>query len=314
MKRFNVVFCGTPDFSVPSLELLNNHPHINLKTVISMPDRKAGRGQKLQSPPVIDYCKANKISFHQSVNINKDTQFLDELENQEIDFFVVLAFAQFLGKRVLDLPKIACFNIHTSLLPKYRGAAPIQYALLNGDATTGVSIQKMVKKMDAGDLVKEFELPISKHETGGQLYTRLKFQAALSLNDLITDLINDDVTSRVQNEDDVTFAPTLKKEDGHINFSTEDFATIWNKVRALKPWPGTYAFLNDKRLKVIEIEKYSSIKLAPGEVQLKDKKFLVGALDSTIRLTYIQLEGKKASSDTELANGLQNTKDTLTIK
>lgn len=314
MKKFNVVFCGTPDFSVPALELLNNHPHINLKSVISMPDRPAGRGQKLQSPPVIEYCKNNKVSFHQTENINKDDEFLSQLESEDIDFFVVLAFAQFLGKRVLELPKLGCFNIHTSLLPKYRGAAPIQYALLNGDKTTGVSIQKMVKKMDAGDLVKEFELPVAHTETGGQLYTRLKFQAALTLNDFITDLIEDKVVTKEQNEDDVTFAPTLAKDDGHIKFSEEDFETIWNKVRALKPWPGTFAFLNEKRLKIIEIEKYDTHKVAPGKLEIKNKMLLVGCKDATVRLSYVQLAGKKASSDTQLANGLQNNNQTYEIK
>ena len=313
MKKFNVVFCGTPDFSVPALELLNNHPHINLKSVISMPDRPAGRGQKLQSPPVIEYAKANKLSFFQTANINKEEEFLSELENSDIDFFVVLAFAQFLGSKVLNLPKQGCYNIHTSLLPKYRGAAPIQYALLNGDTETGVSIQKMVKKMDAGDLVKEFPLSVNRTETGGQLYTRLKFQAALTLNDFITDLLEDTVNTRIQNEDEVSFAPTLKKEDGHIKFSEESFETIWNKVRALKPWPGTFCFLNKKRMKVIEIEEYSTVSLKPGEFKLHDKKILIGCTDKTIRLSYVQLEGKKACSDIDLANGLQNNADNIVI-
>jgi methionyl-tRNA formyltransferase len=313
MKKFNVVFCGTPDFSVPSLELLQNNPYINLKYVISMPDRPAGRGQKLQSPPVVDFAKANKIPVFQTENINKEEEFLSKLENENIDFFVVLAFAQFLGKRVLELPKQGCYNIHTSLLPKYRGAAPIQYALLNGDQGTGVSIQKMVKKMDAGDLVKDTPLAIDRAETGGQLYTRLKFQAALTLNDFILDLKNDEVSITSQNEDEVTFAPTLKKDDGHIIFNEENFETIWNKVRALKPWPGTFCFLNKKRLKVIEIEEYPTISLKAGEFKLHDKKILIGCLDKTIRLSYIQLEGKKACTDTELSNGLQNIVNDIII-
>lgn len=314
MKKFNVVFFGTPDFSVPALELLNNHPHINLKYVVSMPDRPAGRGQKLQSPPVIEYAKSNKLNFFQTENINKEEDFLNKLENEKIDFFVVLAFAQFLGTKVLNLPLKGCFNIHTSLLPKYRGAAPIQYALLNGDESTGVSIQKMVKKMDAGDLVKEHPISLSRTETGGQLYTRLKFQAALTLNDFITDLLNDSVSEKVQDESAVTFAPTLKKEDGHLNFAEESFEVIWNKVRALKPWPGTYCFLNNKRLKVIEIEEYNSLTLKPGEFKLHDQKMLIGTTDKTIRLSYVQLEGKKASKDTDLANGLQNISEQITLK
>ncbi len=314
MKKFNVVFCGTPDFSVPTLELLNNHPHINLKYVISMPDRPAGRGQKLKSPPVVEYANSNKIKVFQTENINKESEFISQLENEKIDFFVVLAFAQFLGSKVLNLPKQGCYNIHTSLLPKYRGAAPIQYALLNGDETTGVSIQKMVKKMDAGDLVKDSPIAISRTETGGQLYTRLKLQAALTLNDLITDLINDNVTVTPQNEDEVSFAPTLKKEDGHIKFSEDSFDKIWNKVRALKPWPGTFCFLNEKRVKIIEIEEYPTVKLSPGEFKLLDQKILIGSLDKTVRLTLLQLEGKKPCSDVKLANGLKQIEDTIVIK
>lgn len=307
-KQFNVVFCGTPDFSVPTLELLNNHPNINLVSVISMPDRPAGRGQKLQSPPVITYAKENKIPFFQTENINKEQDYLEELNGKKIDFFVVLAFAQFLGSKVLNLPKFGCFNIHTSLLPKYRGAAPIQYALLNGDKTTGVSIQKMVKKMDAGNVVKSFEISVSYQETGGQLYTRLKFQAALTMNDLIVDLLSGDVNEVVQNEAQVSFAPTLKKQDGHINFAEQDFNKIHNLVRALKPWPGTFCFLNKKRLKVLEIEKYQINKLKPGELSISENMLLIGCKDATIRLKRVQLEGKKAAEDKDLVNGLLNSK------
>ena len=148
MKTFKVAFLGTPDFSVPTLDLLANHPHIDLRFVISMPDRPAGRGMELKSPEVIEYAKSKKISFFQTENINKESDFLKKLKSEELDFIVVLAFAQFLGSEMLSIAKLGCFNIHTSILPKYRGAAPIQYALLNGDKETGVSIQKMVKKME----------------------------------------------------------------------------------------------------------------------------------------------------------------------
>ena len=151
MKKLNVVFFGTPDFSVPTLELLHHHPDINLLAIVTMPDRPAGRGQELKSPPVAEYAKQNKIQLYQVENINKEETILSQLEQKNVDFILVLAFAQFLGSRVLKMPKLGCFNIHTSILPKYRGAAPIQYALLNGDTSTGVSIQKMVKEMDAGD-------------------------------------------------------------------------------------------------------------------------------------------------------------------
>jgi len=305
MKKLNVVFCGTPDFSVPTLELLHQHPHINLVGVVTMPDRPAGRGQELKSPPVAEYAKQHKLALYQVENINRDESLLLELESKKIDFILVLAFAQFLGSRVLTMPKMGCFNIHTSILPKYRGAAPIQYALLNGDQTTGVSIQRMVKEMDAGDLVHFHELPVAETETGGQLYTRLKFQAALSSNTLIESILQDKLVFTKQDPSGISFAPTLKKEDGLLNFKESSILKLQNQIRALDPWPGTYCFLNNQRLKVFEIEKLPR-SLKPGESSTEHGHLAVGTLDGVIRLMSVQLEGKKICSDTELLNGLKN--------
>ena len=304
MKKLRVAFCGTPDFSVPTLDLLVNHPHIELCYVISMPDRPAGRGMELKSPEVIEYAKAKKIPYFQTENINKETDFLKKLKISELDFVVVLAFAQFLGTEMLTLAKIGAFNIHTSILPKYRGAAPIQYALLNGDSETGVSIQKMVKKMDAGDLVHFQTLKISATENGGQLYTRLKYQAALAMNDLILKVLDNKVTYSPQDESYVSFAPTLKKEDGLLKFSTKSTKEILNLIRALDPWPGTYCFLNGKRLKVLMAENYHS-KIPAGSAKNDMGSLIVGCLDGSLRLCEVQLEGKKAGSDKELLNGIK---------
>lgn len=304
MKKFRVAFCGTPDFSVPTLDLLANHPHIDLVKVISMPDRPAGRGMDLKSPEVIEYAKAKKIPFFQTENINKDPEMMKELKSLDLDFVVVLAFAQFLGSDMLNMGKLGCFNIHTSVLPKYRGAAPIQYALMHGDTETGVSIQKMVKKMDAGDLVHFHTVAIAPTENGGQLYTRLKFQAALAMNDLIVKLLDNKVTFTPQDEAKVSFAPTLKKEDGLLKFKDKTVAEIINLNRALDPWPGTYCFLNGKRLKVLHIEKYHA-KLSPGKSQNDMGSLVVGCADGSVRLSEVQLEGKKACSDRELLNGIK---------
>jgi methionyl-tRNA formyltransferase len=312
MKKLNVVFCGTPDFSVPTLEALTNHPILNMVGVITMPDRPAGRGQKMKSPPVAEFAQHSKIKLFQTENINKEPEFIQELENLNIDVIIVLAFAQFLGSKVLNLPKLGCFNIHTSLLPKYRGAAPIQYALLNGDTSTGVSIQKMVKQMDAGDIVHSHPVEISDNETGGQLYTRLKFQAALSADEFINNLINNKINYLPQNHEEATFAPVLKKTDGLIDFNTKSFTEIKNQIRALHPWPGTYCYLNKKRLKVFEIEK-AMTKIDTGSTQTEHGNLVVGTIDGAIRLTYVQLEGKKACTDSELLNGLKNNKEELII-
>jgi methionyl-tRNA formyltransferase len=304
MRKFRVAYCGTPDFAVPALDMLANHPQIELVHVISMPDRPAGRGMELKSPEVIEYAKAKKIKFFQTENINKETEFLKLLKSENLDFIVVLAFAQFLGSEMLNMATLGCFNIHTSILPKYRGAAPIQYALLHGDTETGVSIQKMVKKMDAGELVHFQTLPISPTENGAQLYTRLKYQAALALNDLIKKIIDNKVTFTIQDETKVSFAPTLKKEDGLLKFSTKSTTEILNLIRALDPWPGTYCFLNGKRLKVLLAESYHS-KVAPGVAKNDMGSLVIGCLDGALRLSEIQLEGKKACSDRELLNGIK---------
>ena len=217
----------------------------------------------------------------------------------------MLAFAQFLGSRVLKMPKLGCFNIHTSILPKYRGAAPIQYALLNGDTSTGVSIQKMVKEMDAGDLVHFHEIPISKNETGGLLFARLKFQAAISTNNFISKISSNSLVFTPQDPNGISFAPTLKKEDGFLDFENSTIQKIQNKIRAFDPWPGTYCFLNNQRLKIFEVEVLNK-KLNPGETSIQHGQISIGTLDGTLRLSLLQVEGKKLSSDTELLNGLKN--------
>lgn len=304
-KKLNVVYCGTPDFSVPTLIELFNNPAINLVGVITMPDRPAGRSLELKSPPVAEFAKANHIPLFQVENINREAEVLEALEKLDIDFILVLAFAQFLGSRILNMPKLGCFNIHTSILPKYRGAAPIQYALLNGDTSTGVSIQKMVKEMDAGDLVHFDELSIAPDENGESLYNRLKDQAAVSTKALIEKIRNNQLVYTPQDPAGISFAPTLKKEDGFLNFKESDYKKIYNQIRALDPWPGTYCFLNGQRLKVFKIEKLQR-NLAPGATSIDHGHLAVGIKDATIRLVSIQLEGKKVCSDTELLNGLKN--------
>lgn len=302
MKKLKTLFLGTPDFAVPTLETLHKHEAIELVKVITMPDRPAGRGQELASPPVAIYAKENGIPLLQTENINKEEIFLNEIKNQDIDLIIVLAFAQFLGTTILNIPKIGCFNIHTSILPKYRGAAPIQYALLNGDSSTGVSIQKMVKKMDAGDLVHFNELNILPDETGGSLYNRLKISAGSSCGEFIQKVLENKIVYTPQDESKVTFAPTLKKEDGLIDFKNSDFETIKNKIRAFDPWPGTYCFLNNKRMKIFSIREQSK-KLAPGEVNTDMGMILVGTKSKTAQLELIQLEGKSKCSDQDLLKG-----------
>ena len=281
---------------------------VDLCLVISMPDRPAGRGKKLKSPPVIDYCRQHKIPFWQTENINRDEDLQKKLTDSGVDTFMVLAFAQFFTKKFISLPRKGAFNIHTSLLPKYRGAAPIQYAILNGDEQTGVSIQTIVPKMDAGELVYHQTVDISPQETGGRLYTRLKFRAALALNDFLYRLANDDLTYTSQDESQASYAPSLKKEDGWIDFEKDFPTTILNQIRALQPWPGAFCYFNQKRLKVFSATR-SELSLMPGEVSLTENGPVVGTPTKSLLLNDIQLEGKKRLDGKTFASGYLSKND-----
>jgi len=304
--KLKVVFLGTPEFSVPTLEILATHPKIEIVKVISMPDRPAGRGHQLKSPEVIEYCKVHKIPFAQSENINRDQALIDEISLVKPDVMLVLAFAQFLNDKWLNMAKHGCFNIHTSLLPKYRGAAPIQYALLNGDSSTGVSIQKMVKKMDAGDLVLSHSIDIADWEIGGLLYTRLKFQAALSTYDFFNMILKNQLEFTAQDETHISFAPSLTKEQGAIDFANSTFTSIHNLLRALDPWPGTYTEISGKRVKVFAIEKNTKLNLKPAQIKANEGMLYIGCLDTTLRITDLQIEGKKRCSDIDFLRGFRD--------
>lgn len=297
---------GTPDFAVATLETLCSHPLVELKLVVSMPDRPAGRGQTLQSPAVIEYCKAHKIPFTQSSDINKDQELSSLVQGLDLDFIIVLAFAQFLNKRWLSLSRLGCFNIHTSLLPKFRGAAPIQYALLSGDRQTGVTIQNMVSKMDAGDIVFQLPTKISPFETGESLTTKLKFLAASACHDFINDLFQGQLDQTPQDHNQVSYAPTLTREMGKLDFSKQSAHQIQCLVRALHPWPGTFCFLNQKRLKIFEVEPSTEELSAGVSLITGSNEFIVGTTTTALRLASFQLEGKKITTDRDFFKTIQN--------
>lgn len=302
MDKLKVVFFGTPEFSVPCLDVLFQSEFIEIVSVVTMPDRPAGRGKKLQKPPVASYALEKDLPLLQTSNINHENEFLDTLK--DCDFFLVIAFAQFLSSKVLEIPKLGCFNIHTSLLPKYRGAAPIQYALLNGDTETGVSIQKMVKKMDAGDIAFSRDVSISREDNSSTLFKKLEKEAAIALKEFLPILINNEIAYQKQDESKATFAPTIKKTDGKIDFSSETAKEIINKFRAYYPWPGVFFHLNGLRVKIhkLALTKHN---LKPGELDIQ-LGLNIGCKEGALHLMEVQLDGKKSCADTELLRGLKN--------
>jgi len=312
-KKLNIVFCGTAEIAIPTLELLANHPRVNLLKIISMPDRPAGRSLQLKSPAVAEFAKNHNLPLFQTANINQEDDLYRELKSLTFDVLFVFAFAQFFGKKFLELAEIGPFNVHTSLLPKYRGAAPIQYALLNGDSYSGISIQKITEKMDAGDLVLSHQVEIDPRDNAGSLHDKLQLEAVSCTEEFLVKVLNNRLTLTPQDESKASFAPSLKKEDGFIDFKTQTKTAILNKLRALSPWPGIYFFLNNKRLKILEMT-LEKTKVVAGEINVDFGTLLVGSRDGTLRLTKVQAEGKKPYSDKDFLNGLQkNIKNSLAL-
>lgn len=300
------VFFGTPEFVMPTLEELRDNPGVEIKFIVSMPDRPAGRGQLLHSPQPILFAKEHNIPFFQTDNINNESDFLKTLSSQKIDVFIVLAFAQFFKQHVLSLPLLGCFNIHTSLLPKYRGSSPIQFALLNGDKQTGVSIQKMVKKMDAGDICIQRAIIIEEEDNTQSLSKKLSEESARATNELVKKISTNSLSFTAQDEENVSFTKIIKKEDGFLNFKSETAKTLVRKFKAYFPWPGSFCFLDNQRLKITQLKIEPNVQVAPGEYVFNNSKFFVGCLEGTLRLETVQIEGKKAGPDNIFINGVKS--------
>ncbi|MBI2521397.1 MAG: methionyl-tRNA formyltransferase [Bdellovibrio sp.] len=313
-KIFKTIFFGTPDFSIPCLEMLANHSRINLVHVICSPDRPSGRGLEIKPQPVARFAIENKIPLFQTAHINKEEAFINQLATESIDLIIVIAFSQFLSSKILSIPSLGSFNIHTSLLPKFRGASPIHHALLQGESATGISIQKMVKKMDAGDIYYQSNIPINSEEVFTELYTRLKFQSALTLYDFVQVLAYIGLPiPTIQDEAKVSFAPIIDKTLGHLRFTTTTARDILNKIRALNPWPSTFCFINSHRVKILKARIVYDSVISPGKINISGQKLLIGCADSTLEIERVCPEGKKDMSSQQFLAGLRN-QDNLTLE
>tara|TARA_B100000925_G_scaffold270446_1_gene232927 strand:+ start:6057 stop:6992 length:936 start_codon:yes stop_codon:yes gene_type:complete len=308
MKKLKTVFLGNPAFSLPTLEALFKSELIELIGICGSPDKPVGRGKKIQSPATIDFAKKNNIKIFQSHSVNKDESFFEFCENQKPDIFIVLAFSHFLSQKVLDLPSVGCFNIHTSILPKYRGSSPIHYALLNGDKTTGVSIQKMVKKMDAGDIGYFLEQNIDQDDNYESLSKKLSEQSGCAVSAFIKQLSEDSARFIPQDESEVSFAPLIKKEDGLINFQESAFE-ILNKTKAFSVWPGTFFKINDTTYKFKNIKIGPKSNPSPGSINITSKEIFIDCNDATIQLLNIQPPGKPMMETAGFLNGYKLEKN-----
>lgn len=294
-----IVFMGSAELAVPSLKALLEHSVDEVVGVVSQPDRPAGRARKLTPCPLKAFAEARGLNVMTPEKVG-DTESLRALKELAPDLFVVVAYGQYIPSTVIQLARYEAINVHPSLLPKYRGSAPIQWAILNGDAETGVSIIYLAKRMDAGDILRQERYRIDPEDTSAILHDKLADRGARLLLETIEDIRTDRVSRTVQDEADAVEITKLSKEDGKIDWSMPAEA-IRNRIRAFDPWPGSYCILPDgDAIKVWKADTEDG-EGAPGE--LLDDRLLVATGSKALRLLEIQPSGRKRMPSDAFLNG-----------
>ena len=290
----NILFMGTPDFARDSLEAVYNAGH-NILGVVTNPDRPKGRGMKLVASPVKEFAIEKKLKIFQPEKVKKNEEFISQIKDMNPDVICVVAYGKILPKEILDIPKLGCINVHGSLLPKYRGAAPIQWAVLNGDKETGVTTMFMDEGMDTGDMIEKEVVKIGDNETTGELWDRLSIVGANLLVKTLKLLENGEATRKKQPEK-FTVAPMLKKEIAKIDWENYSSKKIKDLARGLNPFMGAFSYLNDKKIKIWKVEiveeKYD---VDPGTVVVSDSKngLVISTIDGAVSVLDIQGENAR---------------------
>jgi methionyl-tRNA formyltransferase len=305
-KKMNIVYLGSGEFGIPSLNALAESNH-ELNFIVTQPRRAAGRGRKPVPTPVAQWASANSRTFIETENVNTQ-QIFDKIASLKPDLIVVIAFGQKIGNDLINLPPKGAINVHASLLPKYRGAAPINWAIINGETVTGITIITLAEKMDAGQILSMEQTEILCDETAGQLHDRLAQIAAPLLIKTIDNIADGTITYTEQNHSKATLAPKLKKSDGFLNFN-ESAEILARKIRGLWPWPGASAIYTSKntqkRLKVTiamaDIIKTSNPSgLSPGTL---DESLNIICGKDSLRVTKIKPDGSRLMDFTDFVNG-----------
>lgn len=264
MNKLKIVFAGTPVFAMPSLEEIFKSNH-ELIAIYTQPDRKSGRGQKLQAPPVKLFAQEHNIPVYQPLNF-KNTKDIGELANLKPDVIIVIAYGLILPKEVLEIPKYGCINVHASILPRFRGASPIQQSILSGDSETGVTIMQMDEGMDTGDILLIEKTKIEENETAASLHDKLSRLATKPLMLVLDNLINNKIQPQKQDDTKKTYAGKITKEDAHVDWQ-QDADYIARLIRAFNPWPVAWTHANDTIIKIFQaksINEHSN--QAPGNI------------------------------------------------
>lgn len=297
-----VVFMGTPEFAVPTLQTLISSQRV--VGVVTQPDRPSGRGRRLQPPAVKKVAQAANIPVYQPESLRSD-ESTRQLRQWQPDIIVVAAFGQLLRRQVLDLPPKGCLNIHASLLPRWRGASPIQHAILAGDSETGVTLMQMDEGMDTGPIYAQLTVPIFDEDTAASLHDRLAQAGAELTAARLDDILSQRLPPVPQNDEEATYAPMIKKSDGEIDWrqSAED---LDRHIRAMTPWPGAFTNWSGNLLRILSADPLAEEQVAegpPGSVHRYSGYIVVVAGSGGLRLTGVQLSGKQPLTIDDFVNG-----------
>ena len=297
-----VVFLGTPEFAVPSLDALAQQHQV--AAVYTQPDRPKGRGNQLAESPVKIAAKRLGIDVLQPERIRRAENF-ETLRAWSAEIMVVVGYGQIIPQNIIDLPRYGILNVHASLLPKYRGAAPIQWAIANGETETGVTIMQIDAGLDTGDMLRKAALAIGSAEIAPELSARLAPLGASLLIETMKQIEAGSVMREKQNGNDATLAPILKKEDGLVDW-TRDAAQIYNRWRGFNPWPGAYTFFRGQQLAITGASLTEAQPVTPGQAFSEKRRLFVGCGDGTaLELLELQLAGKKRMTAEAFLNGYQ---------
>jgi len=294
-----IVFIGTGEIGVPTLQALLNSEH-EVVAIITQPDKPVGREQRIEPPPIKKAIAKTRIPILQPAKI-KDPKTIEEIRGLTPDVIVVVAYGQILPRDVLEIPRLACLNLHASLLPRWRGAAPIQAAIVAGDCETGITVMYMDEGLDTGDILLQRGVEIMPDDTGGSLHDRLAQIAPESVLESLRLLAVGNALRVPQDNGRATYAPKLKREHGQIDWS-ESAEAIERKIRAYNPWPGAFMRVDRQNLKIFSA---SVVDLTgqPGEVLRNDKDLIVATGKGALSLAEVQLEGKRRMSAAEFLRG-----------
>ena len=302
MNKEKIIFMGSPDYAVPVLKML--HANFNLTAVITQPDQPVGRGKKIQAPPIKTAALELGLPVHQPAKA-RGPEFLALLENLAPDVIIVAAYGKILREDVLDFPRFGCLNVHASLLPRWRGASPIQNAILHGDEKSGVTIMKMDKGVDTGPVFEMKEVAISADDTAGTLSEKLAAAGAELLGEILPRYLAGEISAKPQPEEGATYAHLLKKEDGHMDFS-KNAVELERQVRAFNPWPICYVDWKNQPLRVLRAEVTGKKSTGSGQHSIMEKFPCIGTASMDLKLVEVQPAGKRPMRGSDFLNGARD--------